>query len=408
MPHLCGLRHETIAPECWGTGGLAQVNRRLLIVSHFFSTHRGGVEIVAGELAAELAAHHAFDVTWIASDVDELPRNDALAVRYVPVPAWNITEARLGIPFPFWGPSAMITLWRAVAASDVVHIHDSLYMGSVLAFLIAKLRRIPLVVTQHTGVNNDSLLRIALPILNRSIGRLVVSRAERAVFISRAVESYFGSFCKYKNAPRYIANGVDGAIFREVDANARRELRSALGVAGEQLVFIFVGRFVEKKGLPVLRDLVRAFPEVLWIFAGHGAIDPERWQLRNLRVIRGARGASLASLYAAADLLLLPSKGEGFPLVVQESMACGTPVMVGEDTAAGCPEARATMFVEKVGAGDTAARWIRRLAELRDQAERLSERRTAVAAFARQHWSWRTTGAAYGELLNSILAAGRR
>lgn len=384
------------------------MSRRLLIVTHFFSTHRGGVEIVAGELAAELAARHAFDVTWIASDVDETPRNDSLPVRYVPVPAWNITEARLGIPFPFWGPSAMIALWRAVGAADVVHIHDSLYMGSVLAFLIAKLRRIPLVVTQHTGANNDALLRLVLPILNRSVGRLIVSRAERAVFISRAVESYFASFCNYEKAPEYIANGVDGAIFREVDAIERRQLRSVLGVAEDRLVFIFVGRFVDKKGLPVLRQLVRAFPEVAWIFAGHGPIDPAQWQLPNLRVIRGASGSSLACLYVAADLLLLPSKGEGFPLVVQESMACGTPVMVGEDTAAGCPEARSMMFVERVGAGDTAARWIRRLTELRDQPECLSGRRTQVAAFAREHWPWQSAGAAYAELLDSISAATRR
>lgn len=384
------------------------MNRQLLIVTHFFSTHRGGVEIVAGALATELAARRAFHVTWIASDVDELPENDSLTVRHVPVPAWNITEARLGVPFPFWGVSAMIALWRAVGAADVVHIHDSLYMGSILTFLIAKLRRIPLIVTQHTGINNDALLRTILPFLNRSIGRLIVSRAERAVFISRAVESYFGGFCKYKNAPKYIANGVDGTIFREVDANARQQLRSVLGVAGDQLVFIFVGRFVSKKGLPVLRELVMAFPEVLWIVAGHGPLDPEQWRLSNLRVIRGARGAGLARLYAAADLLLLPSKGEGFPLVVQESMACGTPVMVGEDTAAGCLEARATMFVERVGANDTAARWIRRLTELRDQPERLRERRTGVAAFAREHWSWQIAGVAYAELFDSILAASKR
>lgn len=398
-----------IANYCAGNSddGRAPMNRRLLVVTHFFSTHRGGVEIVAGELAERLAARYALDVTWIASDVDEPPRNDSSQVRHVPVPAWNITEARLGIPFPIWGISAAMALWRAVGAADVVHIHDSLYTGSIVAFLVAKLRRVPLMVTQHVGINNSGLLRIILPALNRSIGRVILSRAGRAVFISRAVESYFGGFCTYRCPAKYIANGVNGSIFREVDADARRQLRSAVGVDGDQLICIFVGRFVQKKGLAVLRELVSAFPAVVWIVAGHGPLDPEQWRLPNLQVIRGASGASLARLYAAADLLVLPSKGEGFPLVVQESMACGTPVLVGEDTAAGCPEARSMMFVERVGAGDTAARWALRMSQLIENFGQLGNLRPAVASFARNHWSWDKATDAYAELITS-LATSRR
>ena len=60
-----------------------------------------------------------------------------------------------------------------------------------------------------------------------------------------------------------------------------------------------------------------------------------------MSVHRNLSQAELPPLYQAADLLVLPSVGEGFPLVVQEAMACGTPALVGDETAAGCPEAGA-------------------------------------------------------------------
>jgi len=108
----------------------------------------------------------------------------------------------------------------------------------------------------------------------------------------------------------------------------------------------------------------------------------------------------LSALYQAADLLVLPSVGEGFPLSVQEAMACGTPALVGEDTAAGSPEAGEALLSERVG-GATAERWAARLQGLLGSPEKLGSLRPRVAAFAREHWSWERCVAAYAELLRT-------
>jgi starch synthase len=102
---------------------------------------------------------------------------------------------------------------------------------------------------------------------------------------------------------------------------------------------LFVGRFVEKKGLAALRDLAAANPGWNLSLVGSGPIDPNAWGLDNVQVLGRKDRAALAELYRAADALVLPSVGEGFPLVVQEAMASGLPVFCGLDSAAADPRA---------------------------------------------------------------------
>jgi glycosyltransferase involved in cell wall biosynthesis len=98
--------------------------------------------------------------------------------------------------------------------------------------------------------------------------------------------------------------------------------------------------------------------------------------------------ADLAELYRAADLLVLPSQGEGFPLVIQEAFACGLPALVSDSTGAGCEQARPLLNELPVVGDDIAARWQAALTDLTGERQALLARRADVARFAAQHWNW--------------------
>lgn len=368
---------------------------KILVVTHYFSTHRGGIEIIAGSLAARLARHH--DVVWMASDCDPVPDQSGGSLRSVPMRSFNAIERFSGLPFPLWGPRSLVRLWRATRETDVVHLHDFTYVGNIAAFLFAAIHRKPVVITQHVGFIpfKSALARAILRVLHATVGRVMLGRADRVVFYSTVVQAYYERFVRFRRRPEMVANGVDTETFAAAAADDRRRARLALGLDPSRPVLLFVGRFVEKKGLHILEALARRLPEVSWVFAGWGPFDPARWNLPHVHVVQGRHGSGLVPLYHAADLLVLPSVGEGLPLVIQEAMSCGTPVMVGKDTAAAVAGPPGLVFACEVGGEDTVDRWEAALRSRLSNTTALSKLAPDVVEFAHARWSWHACAEAY-------------
>jgi glycosyltransferase involved in cell wall biosynthesis len=307
---------------------------KLLMATHYFESHRGGIEIVAGRLCRELHAR-GLDITWLATDASPPPTPSEGCGTALPVPAWNIAERRLGFPLPLPGPRGIAAIWRAVKATDVVLLHDSLYPTNVVARLAARAHAKPVVITQHIGVvpYTNPLLRVLMRAANRLITRPMLAAADQVVFISETTAKCFANV-RFQKPPRLIFNGVDIGLFRPASDSAHKAaMRQQLGLSAAQPMALFVGRFVEKKGLHIIERMARTMPDVQFVLAGWGPIDPAKWKLPNVTVISDRSGAQLVSLYQASDAFVLPSTGEGLPLVIQEALACGLPVLCGAETA---------------------------------------------------------------------------
>ena len=381
---------------------------RLLIGTHFFESHRGGIEIVAGQLA-RCFVREGIQVTWLAADATPGPvaRDGCGTAR--PLRATNVIERCLGLPFPLPLPRALIRIWREVGRSEVVMLHDSLYPTNVALRLAAWLRRRPVVLVQHIGSvpYRNRGLNLLMRVANQLLARTMLRSAQQVVFISRTTRTYFAGL-RFRHAPTLIPNGVDTAMFRPGGGAAEtRRQRRELGLPETGPVLLFVGRFVEKKGIPVLETLARAYPKLHFAFAGWGPLDPERWGLPNVHVYRDRQGRSLVALYQACDLFVLPSCGEGLPLVLQEALACGLPSLCAADTATADAELERWVIgvpVDPANADATAAAFAVAIDRILAQPPEAAWRE-ACAAACHARYAWPQAAAAYLAILDRLCAS---
>lgn len=369
---------------------------KVLQVSAYYASRGGGIEIVAQNLARALQ-QRGHELRWAATNLEEsLPAD----IPSVPMDGSNLIEEKLRFPYPLWRLSAMRRLREAVAWADVVHIHDTLYLGCQGAFWAAGAEDKPVVLTQHIGEvpYEQRILRSTMRAANWLFAQPALKLAHVVVFISETVRRHFGNWAG-SGRTALVYNGVDAQAFKP-GKESRVRLRRRLGIESDEPLALFVGRFVEKKRVAALQPLARQHPGVQFRFIGRGPVDPAKWSLPNAAVLGHLDSRTLADWYRAADLLVLPSVGEGFPLVVQEAMSCGLPCLVSEEIRQACPPAASLMVSAGPGGTHLDSSFDETLAHI----HRLRTTREAVARKARELWSWDSTAGQYERIYQALAA----
>lgn len=303
---------------------------------------------------------------------------------------------------------------------DLIHSHYWLsgWVGRAAKDLLG----VPLVASFHTlgKVKNYSLARgeSPEPAVRVRDEQALIDEADR-ILAPTPLEAgqLVGLYGADPDRIRLVPPGVDHTIFVPRD---RAEARAHLHLSGLRLA-LFVGRLQPHKGPDVAirtiaeavaRDPIASEDLVLGIVGGPSG-ERAGAEMARLMELAGALGVSdrvvlfppqphrrLAEFYAAADVVLMPSRSESFGLVALEAQACGTPVVAAAVGGLRSVVRGGGVLVEGHDPGDHADAL---LSVLRDPA--LADRLGAAGTRESLAFSWHATtdevASVYRELLGT-------
>ncbi|OHC26317.1 MAG: glycoside hydrolase, partial [Pseudomonadales bacterium RIFCSPLOWO2_02_FULL_63_210] len=239
-----------------------------------------------------------------------------------------------------WGQSSLHKLLRHWIRQrpDVLYIATEGPLG-LSALRAARRLQIPVISGFHTNFQQYAghygvalLTRVLTNYLrwfhNRSHMTLVPSASQQIELQRRGFERL-----------ELLARGVDSRLFHP--GKRSPALRSAWGLAENEIAVLHVGRLAAEKNLGLLARSFRAlqarYPQrrLKLILVGDGPQHASlQQQLPDARFCGLQRGEALAAHYASGDLFLFPSLAETFGNVLLEAMASGLGVVAFDQAAA--------------------------------------------------------------------------
>ena len=268
---------------------------------------------------------------WKYSQVAHHEMRDGLDVYH---PRYFMTPT---IGMSLYGVAMFFSVWPLVKRIqrsfdfDVIDAHF-LYPDAFAAILLGKVLRKPVVVSAR---GTDLNLYPTMPII-KGLLRFTLSRAQCAIAVCAALGDVMSKLGVTREKIFVIPNGVDTDKFRPIP---RSDARSMLHLPATAKIVLSVGSLTPRKGVHLVIKAIQAIRQhsnvdLHYVVVGAGSY---RRELEEMAASLGVGDRvhfqgevphhQLHAWYSAADISCLASSREGWPNVVLESMACGTPVV---------------------------------------------------------------------------------
>lgn len=310
---------------------------RILIFAAFFEPFKGGYVNSIKELAQRLRKNGE-KVVIVAANTHQAPAREIIeGVEVRRLNCWN--PKFLNQSFPIIKPTfSVFKVWRQLNKEhwDIVSTQTRFFPTSLLGFIFAAHRKIPLIHTERGSCHpqvNFWLVALAGQFVDHTLGALLTNSAEKAVAVSEAGCEFLRHLGNPE--PLKIPNGIDTEFFAPLPQSTAR---LNLNLENECLIITFVGRLIFAKGVQDLivafQPLAEQFSDLRLLIVGDGPFRENLQQQtaklgleRKIQFLGEKNKSEIREILAASDIFVNPSYSEGLPTSVLEAAAMGLAIV---------------------------------------------------------------------------------
>ncbi len=226
---------------------------------------------------------------------------------------------------PHWQEACPVFLSNCKAnfLPDIIHVN------SWHGFPFAQ-EKIPLVVTCHHCVHDEAFQRFST-FLQQSYHKGLIKQFEKWSFQKAAkvitVSQYTASIVQEKFPfvePVVISNGIETDFFTP---SAKENKQN------KKFKILFVGNASKRKGFDLLPEIMNKLGDSFQLFFTSGLRQNHHKLPENCIPLGMLSEQDLLQAYRTSDVIICPSRYEGFGYVVCEAMACGKAVVSSNSSA---------------------------------------------------------------------------
>jgi glycosyltransferase involved in cell wall biosynthesis len=229
-----------------------------------------------------------------------------------------------------YDPRMVGAIVRLIKQHDIHVLHSHEYKSDLLAYLVARVHRIPIMTTIHGWIAHSFKRRLFIGLSQRALPRF-----DRVVAVSAETRRRILACGVPEHKLVTIHNGIVAANYQSAD-QAPGYLRQRFALPADATIVGNIGRLSPEKGqhdfLTAVAQIAPRFPRAYFVVVGDG---PDRAALeQRVRALSLERRVfftgflpDVRPVFRDLDILALTSHTEGFPNVVLESLCMETPVL---------------------------------------------------------------------------------
>jgi glycosyltransferase involved in cell wall biosynthesis len=227
----------------------------------------------------------------------------------------------------YWiSPKYLKKFFDILQTADVIHLNPFNFSDMLIVCVLKSMQK-KILFTMHANIhfkikNTIKILETIRFIINYNF---YVLMADQIVFVTRAQQQSFLAYCPWKKTVQRKAVVIHNAIESQRITHHRTHESSVLSV-------LFVGRLERSKGIyDLLRVAKQVEREPIHFFvAGRGKLVMDSPPFTNVTFLGNLPNKDIYGVYDRADILIVPSYSEAFPIVILEAMARGLAILASD------------------------------------------------------------------------------